>query len=40
MFKLSKNFSGIAQLVERLTVNQMVAGSSPAARAKNEEDGI
>ena len=32
-FLQSQYYSRIAQLVERLTVNQNVAGSSPAVRA-------
>ena len=33
--KLSFLYSSVAQLVEQLTVNQLVAGSSPARGAKN-----
>ena len=33
--KLSFLHSSVAQLVEQLTVNQLVAGSSPARGAKN-----
>ena len=31
---ISSLYSSLAQLVERLTVNQIVAGSSPAGGAK------
>ena len=34
--KLSFLHSSVAQLVEQLTVNQLVAGSSPARGAKNQ----
>jgi hypothetical protein len=34
---LSRVYSSLAQLVEQLTVNQFVAGSSPAGGAKNTE---
>ena len=33
--KLAFLYSSVAQLVEQLTVNQLVAGSSPARGAKN-----
>jgi hypothetical protein len=33
--KLSFLYSSVAQLVEQLTVNQLVAGSSPAREPKN-----
>ena len=33
--KLTFLYSSVAQLVEQLTVNQLVAGSSPARGAKN-----
>jgi hypothetical protein len=33
--KLSFLYSSVAQLVEQLTVNQLVAGSSPAGEPKN-----
>ena len=33
--KFSFKYSSVAQLVEQLTVNQLVAGSSPARGAKN-----
>ena len=33
--KLRTLYSSVAQLVEQLTVNQLVAGSSPARGAKN-----
>ena len=33
--KLKFLYSSVAQLVEQLTVNQLVAGSSPARGAKN-----
>ena len=33
--KLSFLYSSVAQLVEQLTVNQLVAGSSPARGARN-----
>ena len=33
--KLWEKYSSVAQLVEQLTVNQLVAGSSPARGAKN-----
>ena len=33
--KLRSLYSSVAQLVEQLTVNQLVAGSSPARGAKN-----
>ena len=34
--KLGFLYSSVAQLVEQLTVNQLVAGSSPARGAKNQ----
>ena len=34
--KLSFLYSSVAQLVEQLTVNQLVAGSSPARGAKTK----
>ena len=33
--KVCCSYSSVAQLVEQLTVNQLVAGSSPARGAKN-----
>ena len=33
--KVCCTYSSVAQLVEQLTVNQLVAGSSPARGAKN-----
>ena len=36
--KLSFLHSSVAQLVEQLTVNQLVAGSSPARGAKNQKN--
>lgn len=37
---VSRVYSSLAQLVERLTVNQIVAGSSPAGGAKIWEVGV
>ncbi len=34
--KVCSNHSSVAQLVEQLTVNQLVAGSSPARGATNQ----